>query len=168
MTMLTTTNIQWSQFQQMLKDYVENVDFCYYSWECFASIVQQLNSDKTNVYMFTNLLGLVKIPAGKKEDDKLLFQNNSTYIYIYIIWIKKLILFMTLFIERPQFKFNLEQIKIWVTTVWNDMKPFMLSNIKIRREMLTLLIEKILMNLINPLVNADFLMDSMDTRMFKL
>lgn len=85
MTMLTTTNIPWSQFQQMLNDYVENVDFCYYSWECFASIVQHLNSDKTNVYMFTNLLGLVQIPAEKKEIDKLLFQNNSTYIYIYIM-----------------------------------------------------------------------------------
>lgn len=75
---------------------------------------------------------------------------------------------MTMFLERPQFKYNLEQIKIWVTTVWDAMKPFMLSNIKIRREMLTLLIEKMLMNLTNPLVNADFLMDSMDTRMFKL
>lgn len=75
---------------------------------------------------------------------------------------------MALFTERPQFKYNLEQIKFWVTTVWDDMKPFMLSNIRIRREMLTLLIEKMLMNLINPLVTADFLMNSMDTRMFKL
>jgi len=69
-------------------------------------------------------------------------------------------------IERPQFKYNLEQLKSWVTVVWDGMKPFMLSNIKIRREMLTLLIEKIQMNLINPLVTADFLMDSLDTRMF--
>lgn len=77
--MLTTTNIQWAQFQQMLTDYVTNLDFCYYSWECFALIVQHLNSDKTNVYMFTNILGMVKIPGGKKEDDKLLFHNKSAY-----------------------------------------------------------------------------------------
>lgn len=70
-----------------------------------------------------------------------------------------------MFKERPQFKFNSEQIKSWVTKVWNDMKPFM-SNIKIQREMLTLLIEKMLINLNNPLVIADFLMNSMDTRMF--
>lgn len=44
------------------------------------------------------------------------------------------------------------------------MKPFMTSNLKIRREMLTLLIEKMLINLNNPLVIADFLMDSMNTR----
>jgi len=69
-------------------------------------------------------------------------------------------------IERPQFKYNFEQLKSWVTVVWDDMKPFMLSNIKIRREMLTLLIEKMLMHLNNPLVTADFLMDSLDTRMF--
>lgn len=75
--MLTTTNIQWSQFQQMLNNYTENLDFCYYSWECFASIVQHLNTHKTNVYMFTNLLGMIKIPTGKKENDKLLFHNNS-------------------------------------------------------------------------------------------
>jgi hypothetical protein len=42
----------------------------------------------------------------------------------------------------------------------------MLSNSKIRREMLTLLIEKMLMHLKNPLVTADFLMNSMDTRKF--
>lgn len=77
--MLTSTNIQWSQFQQMLTDHVENLDFCYYSWECFASIVQQLNADKTNVYIFINLLGMVKIPTEKKENDKLLFHNNSMY-----------------------------------------------------------------------------------------
>lgn len=88
MSMLTTTNIQWSEFQKMLTDYVENVDFCYYSWECFASIVQQVNSDKANVYMFTNLLGLVKIPAGKKKDDKLLFHNNSMYTHLLSLWIK--------------------------------------------------------------------------------
>lgn len=69
-------------------------------------------------------------------------------------------------IERPQFKYNSEQLKSWVTVVWDDMKPFMLSNIKIRREMLTLLIEKMQMHLNNPLVTADFLMDSLDTRMF--
>jgi len=69
-------------------------------------------------------------------------------------------------LERPQFKYNSEQLKSWVTIVWDEMKPFMLSNIKIRREMLTLLIEKMQMNLINPLVTADFLMDSLDTRMF--
>jgi len=77
--MLTTTDVQWSEFQQMLTDYLNNLDFCYYSWECFASIVQQLNSDKTNVYMFTNLLGMVRIPVEKKDDDKLLFHNNSMY-----------------------------------------------------------------------------------------
>lgn len=77
--MLTTTNIQWSQFQEMLTNYVENLDFCYYSWECFSSIVQHLNTDKTNIYMFTNLLGFIKIPNEKKEDDKLLFKNNSEY-----------------------------------------------------------------------------------------
>lgn len=77
--MLTSNNIQWSQFQQLLTDYIGNLDFCYYSWQCFASIVPHLNADKTNIYMFTNLLGLVKIPAGKKEDDKLLFHNNSKY-----------------------------------------------------------------------------------------
>lgn len=75
--MLTSNNIQWSQFQQMLIDHTENLDFCYYSWQCFASIVQQLNVENTNIYMFTNLLALVKIPSGKKEDDKLLFYNNS-------------------------------------------------------------------------------------------
>lgn len=69
-------------------------------------------------------------------------------------------------IERPQFKYNSEQLKSWVTVVWDDMKPFMLSNIKIRRDMLTLLIEKMQMHLNNPLVTADFLMDSLDTRMF--
>lgn len=69
-------------------------------------------------------------------------------------------------LERPQFKYNSEQLKSWVTIVWDEMKPFMLSNIKIRREMLTLLIEKMQMNLNNPLVTADFLMDSLDTRMF--
>jgi len=84
--MLTTTNIQWSQFQQLLTNYVEYLDFCYYSWECFSSIVQHLNTDKTNVYMFTNLLGFIKIPTEKKEDDKFLFKNNSRYImYIYIL-----------------------------------------------------------------------------------
>ncbi|XP_060840353.1 nucleolar complex protein 4 homolog B [Rhopalosiphum padi] len=140
-SMLTTTNIQWSQFQQLLTNYVEYLDFCYYSWECFSSIVQHLNTDKTNVYMFTNLLGFIKIPTEKKEDDKFLFKNN----------------------KRPQFKYNFEQLKSWVTVVWDDMKPFMLSNIKIRREMLTLLIEKMLMHLNNPLVTADFLMDSLDT-----
>lgn len=57
-------------------------------------------------------------------------------------------------------------MKTWVTTVWEGMKPFMLSNFKIRREMLTLLIEKMLMHLNNPLVTADFLMNSMDTRKF--
>lgn len=76
--MLTTTNIQWSQFQLMLADYIEHLDFCYYSWECFASIIQTLDTDKTNYYMFTNLLGLIKIPAEKKED-KLLFHSNSMY-----------------------------------------------------------------------------------------
>lgn len=69
-------------------------------------------------------------------------------------------------IERPQFKYNSEQLKSWVTVVWDGMKPFMLSNIKIRREMLTLLIEKMQIHLNNPLVTADFLMDSLDTRMF--
>jgi len=68
--------------------------------------------------------------------------------------------------ERPQFKYNSEQLKTWVTEIWDGMKPFMSSNIKIRREMLTLLIEKMLMHLNNPLVTADFLMDSLDTRMF--
>lgn len=72
---------------------------------------------------------------------------------------------MNLLKERPQFKYNSEQIKSWVTTVWDNMKPFMVSNAKIRREMLTLLIEKMLVNLNNPLVTADFLMDSMDSRM---
>jgi len=90
--------------------------------------------------MFTNILGTVKIPAGKKDDDKLLFHNN----------------------KRSQFKYNSEQMKSWVSAVWNGMKPFMLSNSRIRREMLTLLIEKILMNLNNPLLTADFLMESMD------
>lgn len=71
---------------------------------------------------------------------------------------------MNLFKERPKFKYNLEQIKLWVTTVWEGMKPFMVANAKIRREMLTLLIEKMLMHLNNPLVTADFLMNSMDTR----
>jgi len=42
------------------------------------------------------------------------------------------------------------------------MKPFMMSNTKIRRDMLTLLIEKLLINLNNPVVTADFLMDSMN------
>lgn len=77
--MLTTTDIQWSQFQQMLSNYVEHLDFCYYSWECFASIIETLNTDKTNYYMFTNLLGFIKIPGEKKEDDKLLFHSNSMY-----------------------------------------------------------------------------------------
>lgn len=77
--MLTTTNIQWSQFQQILNDYVDNLDFNYYSWECFASIVQQLDSDKTNIYMFTNLLGMVKIPSDNEKDSKLLFHSNSKY-----------------------------------------------------------------------------------------
>lgn len=71
-----------------------------------------------------------------------------------------------MFKERPQFKFNSEQIKSWVTKVWDGMKPFMTSNIRIKREMLTLLIEKMLINLNNPVVIADFLMNSMDTRMF--
>lgn len=75
--MLGTTNVQWSQFQQMLTEYIEYVDFCYYSWECFASIVSHLNMDTTNVYMFTNLLGLVKIPANKTEDNKIMFHNSS-------------------------------------------------------------------------------------------
>lgn len=70
-----------------------------------------------------------------------------------------------MFIDRPQFKYNLELIKSWVTTVWDGMKPFMISNAKVRRDMLTLLIEKMLGNLNNPLVTADFLMESMDTRM---
>lgn len=61
----------------------------------------------------------------------------------------------------------MELLKSWTTTVWDGMKPFMLSNAKIRREMLTLLIEKMLVYLNNPLVTADFLMDSMDTRMFE-
>lgn len=77
--MLTTSDIQWSQLQQMLTSHIENLDFCYYSWECFASIVEQLNLETTNVYMFTNLLGLIKIPTEKKEDDKLLFHNISMY-----------------------------------------------------------------------------------------
>lgn len=54
----------------------------------------------------------------------------------------------------------------WVTTVWDGMKPFTVQNLKLRREMLTLLIEKMLVNLKNPLVTADFLMDSMDNCMF--
>lgn len=86
--MLTSNNIQWSQFQQMLANYIDNLDFCYYSWECFATIVKQLNTDKTNIFMFTNLLGLVKIPAEKKENDKTLFHNNSKNINITIIIIK--------------------------------------------------------------------------------
>lgn len=77
--MLTSTDTQWSQFQQMLTKHVDNVDFCYYSWECFASLVQQLNSDETNVYMFVNMLGLVSIPTEKKENSKLLFYNKSAY-----------------------------------------------------------------------------------------
>lgn len=82
--MLTSTDTEWSQFQKILTNYVEHLDFCYYSWECFASIVQQLDTDKTNVYMFTNLLGLVKVPAEKKEHDKLLFHSNSMYTIILI------------------------------------------------------------------------------------
>ncbi|XP_025407658.1 nucleolar complex protein 4 homolog B isoform X1 [Sipha flava] len=141
MSMLSATDVQWSQLQVMLTDHVENLDFCYYSWECFASIALQLDVKTMNVYIFTNLLGLTKIPNEKKEDDKLLFHS----------------------LKRPKFKYNSEQIKTWVTTVWEGMKPFMLSNSKIRREMLTLLIEKMLMHLKNPLVTADFLMNSMDT-----
>lgn len=75
--MLTSANITWSQFQQMLIDYITNLDFCYYSWECFASIIRQLDADKTNTYMFTNLLGLVRIPADKNDDDNLMFYNKS-------------------------------------------------------------------------------------------
>jgi len=69
-----------------------------------------------------------------------------------------------LFKENSPFKYNSEQIKSWVSTVWDNMKPFVLSNYRIRREMLTLLIEKILVNLNNPLLTADLLMESMDTR----
>lgn len=86
--MLTSTDTQWSQFQQILTDHVDNVDFCYYSWECFALLVQQLNSDKTNVYMFVNILGLVSIPAEKKEYSKLLFHSKSKY-YIEICYVYK-------------------------------------------------------------------------------
>lgn len=64
---------------------------------------------------------------------------------------------------RPQFKYNLQQIKLWTTTVWDNIKPFMISNVKIRREMLMLLIEKMLVHLNNPLTTADFLMDSINT-----
>lgn len=85
MAMLTSTDIQWSQFQHLLIEHVEHLDFCYYSWECFASIVQQLDTNKTNVYMFTNILGLVKIPARKNNEDyKLLFHSNSMYMNIFI------------------------------------------------------------------------------------
>lgn len=69
--------------------------------------------------------------------------------------------------ERPQFKFNSEQLKSWVTTVWDGMKPFMISNSKIKREMLMMLIEKMLVNLNNPVITTDLLMESMDTRMYK-
>lgn len=82
--MLTSTDAQWSQLQQMLTKYVEHLDFCYYSWECFASIVQRLDTDKTNIYVFTNLLGLVKVPAEKKQDDKLLFHSKSMYTNILV------------------------------------------------------------------------------------
>lgn len=74
---------------------------------------------------------------------------------------------MILLQERPQFKYNSKQLKLWITTVWDGIKPFMISNAKIRREMLTLLIEKILVNLNNPVITADFLMDSMNTRMYQ-
>lgn len=70
-------------------------------------------------------------------------------------------------IGRPQFKYNLQQIKLWTTTVWDNIKPFMISNVKIRREMLMLLIEKMLVHLNNPLTTADFLMDSINTRKLK-
>lgn len=73
---------------------------------------------------------------------------------------------MILLQDRPQFKYNSKQLKTWVTTVWDGMKPFMTSNAKIRREMLTLLIEQILVNLNNPVITADFLMDSMQTRTY--
>lgn len=73
---------------------------------------------------------------------------------------------MILFTERPNFKYKPEHIKLWVTTVWDGMKPFTFSNLKLRREMLTLLIEKMIAHLNNPLLTSDFLMDSMDTRMF--
>lgn len=88
--MLTSTDVQWSQFQDALAEYVDNLDFCYYSWQCFASLVHRLDSDKTNVYMFTNLLGLVKIPSEKTEADKLLFYSNSTYTYYTKYLLKKL------------------------------------------------------------------------------
>lgn len=48
--------------------------------------------------------------------------------------------------------------------VWEEMRPYMLSNNKIKRDMLTLLIEKMLVNLKNPVLTVDFLMSSMDTR----
>jgi hypothetical protein len=79
MSMLSATDVQWSQLQVMLTDHVENLDFCYYSWECFASIALQLDVKTMNVYIFTNLLGLTKIPNEKKEDDKLLFYSLSMY-----------------------------------------------------------------------------------------
>jgi len=76
----------------MLTIYIDNLDFCYYSWEYFASIVHQLKADAKNVNMFTNLLGLVKIPDDKKKDYKLLFHSNSMYICICInaYWINNI------------------------------------------------------------------------------
>ncbi|XP_050428281.1 nucleolar complex protein 4 homolog [Adelges cooleyi] len=141
MRVLTCTNVQWSQLQKILSDYLEYLDFCYYSWECFASIVKELDTDKTDVFMFINILGLVPIPGSREKKQNLLFQNP----------------------RRSIFRYNVDDIKRWVTTVWDEMRPLTISSVKIKREMLTILIEKMLVNLSAPVLTVDFLMSAMDT-----